>query len=292
VRFAALAALIAVLVVAGLQLAGLVEADATTLALLGLGVALLFPLLWPAQVKSALRRVTKLSVGGIDIGFAEGERAERVDRRLPALEDDVKVESRPETGHPAGDVLRVRDMAKRRLRFIRDRLPVRKYVPDYSDVIDHLQNEDLLDEDEARLLYAVLADDIASWGEDARVKFLDAAWPLSYRLAALVWDRMVRARLFADGWYIADFPQGRRHRADFRITYGEGERYVGAARVATGEDAHVRKSRRRLSESAREGERAVVIVPEKNDYEDDGQWPDVEVVSLEEFVRRRGAVAG
>lgn len=268
-----------------LRLASVEEADATTLGLVVVAVLLLLALGDPDETKKVLRRLSRISVAGVELGFSESERAERVERRLPAEQDEVEIEPRPKTGHRAGDYLKVRETLQKRLRFIRDVMFAGQFAPDYTDVVDVLRQRDLLDEDEVHLAYDLLGEDIAGWPDETRVGFLDGAWPFSYRLAASVWDRLVRQQLLENDWYIADFKQKGRHRPDFRATRTGEKPALIAARVARGKDIKLEKSRRRLAKAV-DGVIPVVIVPEKNDYDPDAKYPEVEVLPLKDFLSR------
>ena len=270
--------LIALIVV--LQLIGIVKVDGTTLVLVVLALVAAVGVAMPDDVVAFVSRLTSLKVGSFEVAFVEKQRAERVIRTLPLQEDDVPVRKRPQTGDEVVDVMRVRAMARRRLRFIRVGLLNLESDFSYIDILSHLHHEELLGTEEVRVILDLLDEAIKDWPADSRDDFLEAAWPLASRLAAHVFDRHTRNELDRAGWTVADFKQSKRHRADFLASRGD-EVIVAAARVARA-GTSLKTVRKRLSgKMPPQAKRRVIIVPGDAVTKPDSRYPNVETVHLE-----------
>jgi hypothetical protein len=237
--FASVGALAAVVVLLAMHLdksEGVM--DSTALGLLAGGVGLLFACVAPWQTTQALRRITTFKFAGIELGLGELQRAERV-RPLPREEDDeVVVGPRPIGGGAGEELRRVVDKMQARLRFSWDILEIEKkpgHQDDYRRVASWLRGAQLITQDEEMFILDLLRSDphdVERWGATARDEYLDSGWQFAVRFGALIWDRHVRRELRRDGWFVADYPQERRHRPDFLGHCAEEGWAVMAARVA------------------------------------------------------------
>jgi hypothetical protein len=276
-----------------LQLSGDVEANGTTLVLVAISLLLIFLLVMPRAAAGFLERLTKVKVAGVEISLVEKTRAQLVHRRLPIMEDGVPVVSRPHTGDAAIDVLRVQDIVWQRLRFAHSVLLEldSEFGSEvgYLDVLARLHEEQLLDTDEARLILDLVNEPVdepvASWPEEAREPFLDAAWPFARRLGPLIFDRYVRRSLQETDWRISEFPQKRNHRPDF-LACRDGRWIVAAARVARPWTS-LKPARKRLAgDVPSDATERVVIVPGTTELQDDGLYPEVQVITLPKMLKR------
>lgn len=101
-------------------------------------------------------------------------------------------------------------------------------------IVLSLGTEGLLPYSEVRLCQDLLGDFYMEMGEldeDDRIAFLDSSWVFAARFASRVFDRQARKVLEAAGWKVADFSQGRGHRADFLAVHEEAN-VLTAARLA------------------------------------------------------------
>lgn len=258
--------------------------NGTTLGLMGIAIVLLVGVLAPRTTARALKRVSKVKVAGVEISLEqERARAEAVTRKLPRRDEGVKVGPRPTTGDPTVDVLRVRDIARQRLRFMRIRLGWGPEL-DYLDILAWLHERKLLDTDETRVLMDLLYERVDLWPSGAREPYLDAMWPFVKRLAAVIFDRYVRQRLSSAGWRIADFEQPGDHRPDFLAFRDTEQPVVIAARVGRPQRS-LEPARERLAGDlpvAAAGR--VIVVPRHKDVPDDERYESVRIVPLSDLL--------
>jgi hypothetical protein len=257
--------------------------NGTTVALVAIGLTLVFALIMPGVAGQLLKGVSKVKVAGVEISFAEKERAERIQRRLPRREDDVKLSPRPRTGVADVDVLRVEYIARKRLRFVRTALLELPPEFDYVDILANLHEGELIDTDEAKLILDLLNEPVSVWPEGTREPFLDAAWPFALRLGALVWDRYVRKSLKKAGWRISEFDQKHNQRPDF-LVFRNGQWIVAAARVARPWTSLCAARKRLAGDVPSEATRRVVIVPQLTNFKVDNLFPEVEIVPLPQML--------
>lgn len=259
--------------------------NGTTLGMLVLAVVLLVGVLAPRAAARALKNVTKVKVAGVEISLEhERARAEAVARKLPRRDESVEVGPRPKSGDPAVDLLRVRDIARQRLRFMRIRLGWGPEL-DYPDILAWLHQRELLDTDEIRVLLDLLYEPVETWPREVREPYLDAMWPFVKRLAAVIFDRHVRGRLKAAGWKIADFDQPDDHRPDF-LAFRDRESPVAvvAARVGRPQRS-LEPARKRLAGELPDGATdRLIVVPRERDVPDDGRYETVRIVPLSDLL--------
>lgn len=179
---------------------------------------------------------------------AEIQRAERV-RPLPGDDDGVTVKKRPKSAGIEEISKRIKD----KLRFVRKILDWEPAVDEteYRGIAEKLRVNDLITQDEEQFVLELLAGDLdlRGWPDDTAREFLDSAWIFSVRFGSLVWDREVRKRLQASGWFIADFQQAPGHRPDF-LAVRNGRWVAMAPRISGTPDQPFNHSvtARRLSE--------------------------------------------
>jgi hypothetical protein len=209
--------------------------DATTLGLLVLTIVSVVALLEPRPFAAGLSRIKSLDVLGVKVEL-EVERVRNIARRFPIEEDDVRIdEPRPRRDTPAAEVDEVSEVLRARIRFVRDAVLDDPDALGEDVVVAHLEYLAILGRDEAHLCHEVMGDlrvTIADWDASEREKFLDQGWTFAKRFASQMFDRYARRRLRDAGWFVADFAQGARHRADF-LAMRDGEWALVAARVAS-----------------------------------------------------------
>lgn len=261
------------------------DVDAATAALAAFALIAAFVLWAPARCGELLGKISSLNVGGVvEVAFKEQKEAQRVADRLPEIdevEDDVPVRERPRTDHAVSDVLAVREMMQKRLRFIRDALLCSGADKQaFDDVVADLRQQDLIRPDEASVIFHLSGDSLPSWPEKSREQFLDSAWKLSVRFATHIWDRMVRTQLDEiEGVLVSGFDQPRTHRPDFQVTTASGEAFIAAARVAVSEASLDDVNARLTRESKALPIPRVVVVPKRKTdrswvQEADFSWPE------------------
>jgi hypothetical protein len=240
------------------------KADTTTLGLLLIGVVLMFVIAAPVQAARAAKRITRLKVGAVELGLEEIKLAERV-RPVPSEEDEV------EAIRPLGcDYARVVAKLEGRLRFVREVLELEKAVKDKHDYIGItmcLREDGLLDGEEKRFMIDLLDGPnvgFDAWDDAARNDFLDAAYAFAVRLGPKVWDRRVKQELTDCGWFIADFNQSKKHRADF-LAFRGSRTALMTARVGGTGSGYVEKAAPRLMNFDRFEpiEARVIVIPDK-----------------------------
>lgn len=223
--------------------------DSTTLALVGVGVPLLFGLLAPAETGDFLRRITSFKVAGVvEVGMETVVRAESV--RPPGDEGDGIVAAREGQDYKAIVV-----ELRKRIRFVHAITDLKDEIERedaYELIVHTLAAERLLDEDKTRFALDLLSG--RDWGlselpRRAREEFLDAAWSFATRFHFGVWDRYVRSELTKQGWVIADYPQEPGHRKDFLACW-QGRWALMTARVGgSSKPWRYPASRRRLAKT-------------------------------------------
>lgn len=162
-------------------------------------------------------------------------------------EDDGVVPVRP----PDCDYPRIVIELQGRLRFVRRILEFKEEVKnrhDYRGITFWLREHRLLRQEEERFVLDLLDGpntDLDDWDPTTRSEFLDAAYAFSVRFGPKIWDRWVRQELTKGGWFVADFDQGKRHRADF-LAYREGRWAQMTARVGGRTPRYIEKAAPRL----------------------------------------------
>jgi hypothetical protein len=202
---------------------GPIHPDAMSLALIALALALLAAVLDPRAARRMLRSLESFEGFGLKIARrVEGaERAGSLPDKAGEIDDDddgVKTSERPKTGSLAGDVEKVAEVMGKRLRFARDALLPDPESLNEKVMVVRLRELGLVSQEEADLIEFVLGDDheeLEELSEGEQTRLLDYAWRVGTRLATAVFDRQVRARLRAEGWFVADFEQKKGHRPDF-----------------------------------------------------------------------------
>lgn len=233
-RFAAAIALAAVIYLIDLQLEKK-SPDSTTLALVGLGTALLFGVLAPSATGALLKRMTSFKVAGvIEVGMDTAVLAEIV--RPPDGEGDGIQSKR--NGRDYDDIVK---RLKTRMRFVYMITDLSERIESkrsYDEIAHALAADHLLSSEEARFVLDLLSG--RDWGlaelpSKAKEEFLDSAWSFADRFHFGVWDRYLRRDLMKRGWMVSDYPQSPGHRRDFLASWNGG-RVLMAARVGRPED--------------------------------------------------------
>ena len=271
--------------------------DSTALALVAIGVGLVFAVIAPWPTARALRRVTALKVAGIELGLGIGEikRAERV-RPLRREDDGVGVKERPLSGDPGEELRDVVEAMQGRLRFCWDIFDLRGEKvekEDYRRITRRLGEKERITRDEQKFILDLLHTDdrtVEQWSADTRDEFLDSAWEFAIRFGPLIWDRHVRRALQDHGWFIAQYPQERGHRPDFLGHHSKGWA-VMAARVAGPEDDPVglKPSRDRLRAIEQDFiDARCIVIPDIREVK--SYKADVNVLRLDWVLRHPEAV--
>lgn len=204
--------------------------DSTTLALVGVGIPLLFGLLAPGETGELLRRMTSFKVAGVvEVGMDTVVRAELA--KPPGDEGDGIVALRNGQDYKA-----IVGELQKRIQFVHAITDLKEEIEreDAHELIVHtLAAERLLDTEKTRFALDLLSG--RDWGlpevpRRAREEFLDAAWSFATRFHFGIWDRYVRSELTKRGWVIADFPQEPGHRKDFLACW-DGRWALMTARV-------------------------------------------------------------
>ena len=205
------------------------KANTTTLGLLAVGLILLFTVAAPYHASEAVRRVSKLKLGALELGLKEIKRAERV-RPVPGEGDGVPAPRSPDCGYR-----QIVAELQGRLRFVRLILEFENEVKeeDYRGIASWLRGHELLRQDEEAFVLDLLEGsgaDLPEWDAVTRADFLDAAYAFSVRFGPKIWDRWVRHEIRRDEWFVVDYKQGPGHRPDF-LAYREGRWALMTARV-------------------------------------------------------------
>jgi hypothetical protein len=182
--------------------------------------------------------------------------------------------------------LRVRDIARQRLRFMRILLGWGPEL-EHTDILAWLHRRKLLDTDETRVLLDLLYERVEMWPAEVREPYLDAVWPFVTRLAAVIFDRHVRRRLKKAGWDIAEFDQPDDYRPDF-LAFRDRESpiVVTAARVGRPRRS-LEPARERLAGELPHGATdRMIVVPPQQDVPDDGRYETVPIVPLSDLVSK------
>lgn len=269
-----------VCVVASIGLAGVVaiaawqisqegsKPDSMTLILLALAVFLFAALFFPRTVVAAVNRINNLDILGVKIEL-QVEKARSVVDRLPTSDDEVQVPPRPQAPTVRGEVALVAAEQKRKLRFFRDAVLNDDPSLEESFVAAHVEYLQLFEENEAeicrRILSPDLGHDLSRWDGSDRTAFLDDAWSFAWRFATRMFDRYVRRELGEAGWFVADFEQSRKHRADFLVRKN-GHWGLVAARVAAPRKTAENTAERLSTAVCPVDVRRLVIVPDYVDH--------------------------
>lgn len=206
------------------------EVDTATLGLVALGLILLFAVAAPFHASQALRRISQLKVGALELGMKEIKRAERV-RPVPGEEDGVSATRPPNCGYP-----KIVSELQGRLRFVRLIFEFAGEVreDDYRGIASWLRDHGVLTQDEETFALDLLEGtgaDLPEWDKATREDFLNAAYAFAIRFGPRMWDRQVRNLLREEGCFVADYKQEPGHRPDFLVCHEERWALV-AARVA------------------------------------------------------------
>ena len=242
--------------------------DSTTLILLFFALLLGVTVVLPGAALAAVNRISNVDVLGVKIEFQVREASMVVDN-LPKDNDDVKIPPRPQAEDIEDELTLVRNELKRKLRFTREAvLGDPRSLPE-TNVAAHLQYLNLLKGDEAELCQKLLGKELSAnlptWDAIDRSKFLDAAWSYSWRFATQIFDLYARHMLKKAGWFVADFEQSRKHRADFLACW-EGNWARVSARVAAPRRT-VESTARRMSRSDRPLDaQLAIVVPDYVDH--------------------------
>lgn len=252
--------------------------DSTTLILLFFAILLVVAFTLPSVALAAVNRISNLDVLGVKIEFQVQE-ARNVAKDFRVEDsDEVAVPPRPQAQEVNGEMELVANELKRKLRFTREAvLNDPRSLPE-TNVAAHLHYMKLLKQDEAELCQKLLGEelrkDLPTWDAAERSAFLDAAWRFSWRFATHIFDRYARRTMEDAGWFIADFEQSRKHRADFLACW-DGNWARVSARVAAPRRT-VESTAKRMSHSAGPLDAApAIIVPDHVEHlwDDFGDGP-------------------
>lgn len=216
------------------QLWGVVEPDAITLALIAIGFMAIACVLWPAAVIAAVRRIESVEAAGVKVLLSASHAAEDTRKAFRLVDDEQPVIERRHRSSMNEEVSDIRHEIARKLRFIGVSMFGLPPEPSELAIIHGLKSKGLLDAAEALTLEAALnlnSEMLAAMDSPDRDAYLNDLWDTGVRLAAVVWDRLVRGAFEtrASGSRFGS-PDGD-HRRDMLIVI-EGRLAVVAARVS------------------------------------------------------------
>jgi hypothetical protein len=305
-RIAAGTALLVIAVLIVAQLSGWQDLDekldAMTVVLLLAALVLLFATVAPSSTREFFERMTTLKLpGGVEIGLQAVGRAQRVQgalcessEDLPPDEDDVQVKQRPLEGGTRRQFEAVRHILEERLKFVHTVVfgldPSQE--ANYPQTLRRIEDENLLKPEELALVRDLLGraeDEIALLPFELRTDFLDVSWRFALRFATLTHERLVRKSLVKTGWVLFDFEQKRSHRPEF-LAYRANDWHLVAARVEPGK---LGPTRTRLAEAQPPFEaKPLIVIPDKQDFESEGEDPGADVVELSQLLDPDHTAAG
>jgi len=251
------------------QLIGGDGPDTTTVSALLAGVIGLIGLFNPDNFIALGKRITHIEALGLKVEL----RVQEAKRAVAQFEDEEDGATPEPPDWPASNkkaTEKIADKLRGKLRFSSTVLFDRKGDGIAEEmIVITLGTEGLLPYNEVMLCQDLLGDfytELDELEEDDRIAFLDASWAFAVRFATRVFDRHARRRLEASGWKVADFSQGRGHRADFIVAHEEVTALVAARVAAPKKNLQKTADRLRRVKFPLPDLRRVIVVPDHVDH--------------------------